>query len=48
MIKIEKIKTLGQLKKAGYHSRSIKHEMRDNLIAMLSEGNNPFEDIKGY
>jgi magnesium chelatase subunit I len=48
MIKIEKIKTLGQLKKAGYHSRSIKHEMRDNLIAMLSEGNNPFEDIKGF
>lgn len=48
MIKIEKIKTLGQLKKAGYRSRSIKHEMRDNLKAILSEGNNPFEDIKGF
>ncbi|MCE2786989.1 MAG: magnesium chelatase [Sphingobacteriales bacterium] len=48
MMKIEKIKTLGQLKKSGYQPRSIKHEMRENLIAMLRSGYNPFEDIKGY
>ncbi|MFN4993083.1 MAG: magnesium chelatase [Bacteroidota bacterium] len=47
-MKIEKIKTLGQLKKSGYQPRSIKHEMRENLIAMLRSGYNPFEDIKGY
>lgn len=47
-MKIEKIKTLGQLKKAGYQPRSIKQEMRENLIAMLRSGQNPFDDIKGY
>ncbi len=45
---IEQIKTFGQLKKAGYTSRGIKQEMRDNLIRMLSGGITPFADIKGY
>lgn len=40
--------TLGALKKAGYTSKSVKEEMRDNLIACLQNGINPFADIKGY
>ena len=31
-MKIESIKTLGDLKKAKYQSKSIKDELRDNLI----------------
>jgi magnesium chelatase subunit I len=31
----EKIKTLGELKQAGYQSKSIKDELRDNLVSML-------------
>ncbi len=45
---IEKIKTLGELKKAGYQSKSVKIEMRDNLIQILRDKKNPFDDIKGY
>ncbi len=49
MIKnFEKIKTLGELKKTGYKSRSIKEEMRENLIRSLKENINPFEGIVGY
>lgn len=40
--------TLGELKKAGYTSRTIKEEMRENLIDFLRKGINPFKDIKGY
>src|SRR4051812_5164259 len=45
---IEKIKTLGELKKAGYQSKSVKHEMRDNLVTILKENKNPFNEIRGY
>lgn len=48
MKNITEITNLGQLKKAGYRARSIKQEMRENLIAILSGGQNPFEGIKGY
>ena len=34
-MKIENIKTLGQLKEAGYQSKAIKDELRDNLIANI-------------
>ena len=34
---ISKITTLGQLKAAGYKTRSIKEELRDNLIAKLKK-----------
>lgn len=40
--------TLGELKKSGYVSRTIKEEMRANLIDCLTNGINPFKDIKGY
>ena len=49
MIKnFEKILTLGELKKSGYKSRSIKEEMRENLIDSLKNNKNIFEGIIGY
>lgn len=41
-------KTLGELKKTGYVSKSIKDELRDNLILKLKAGETPFEGIHGY
>ena len=41
-------KTLGELKTSGYTSRSIKDELRDNLIESLKKGKPLFEQIKGY
>lgn len=34
---IEKIKTLGDLKKSGYKSKTVKEELRDNLIIAIKE-----------
>lgn len=48
MIDTNKIKTLGQLKKEGYQSKSIKEELRDNLIIKLRQKQNVFEGIWGY
>jgi len=48
MTDIRKIETLGQLKKAGYITKSVKEEMRDNLITKLESGSAIFEDIIGY
>jgi magnesium chelatase subunit I len=45
---IEKITTLGQLKASGYKSRSIKEEIRANLIDKLRRGDNTFAGIIGY
>ncbi|WP_339701622.1 magnesium chelatase [Algoriphagus aquimarinus] len=42
------IKTLGQLKAAGYESKSIKEELRDNLILKIKRKENVFEGIWGY
>ena len=42
------IKTLGELKKAGYTSKSIKEELRDNLIVKLQNGEETFAGIHGY
>ncbi|MEI7735942.1 MAG: magnesium chelatase [Ferruginibacter sp.] len=43
-----KIKTLGELKKSGYISKSIKLEIRDNLITKIKAKENPFPGILGY
>lgn len=43
-----KINTLGQLIAQGYQSKSIKQELRDNLIEKLKAGQNVFEGIWGY
>lgn len=45
---ITHIKTLGELKKAGYKSRSIKDELRENLIARLQKDEKVFDGILGY
>lgn len=42
------IKTLGELKKAGYKSKSIKDELRDNLIVKLKNQEPVFEGVWGY
>ena len=44
----KKVKTLGDLKKSEYKIRSIKSEMRENLIQSLKTGKNPFDGILGY
>ena len=43
-----KIKTLGDLRKSGYVHRSIKQELRENLIRILGTGIDPFKGIWGY
>ncbi|HMH21603.1 MAG TPA: sigma 54-interacting transcriptional regulator [Puia sp.] len=45
---ITKIKTLGDLKKAGYKHRSVKEEIRENLITKLKNKENTFPNILGY
>lgn len=42
------IATLGALKQSGYVSKSIKDEIRDNLISNLQNKQNPFPGILGY
>lgn len=43
-----KIKTLGELKASGYISRSIKDELRTNLIRALQQDEAGFKGIHGY
>jgi magnesium chelatase subunit I len=45
---MQNIKTLGELKASGYQSKSIKDEVRDNLVKKLQSKENPFEGIYGY
>ena len=45
---IKKIKTLGELKTSGYQSKSIKEEIRQNLITKLKKGEPTFSGIVGY
>ena len=40
--------TLGELVEAGYRHRSVRDEMRENLLAMLARKENPFPGILGY
>ncbi len=47
-MKIEDIKTFGQLKKAGYEYKSIKEELRRNLLQKLLKKETTFEGIHGY
>jgi magnesium chelatase subunit I len=42
------IKNLGQLKASGYQSKSIKEELRVNLIQKIKDKENVFEGIWGY
>jgi magnesium chelatase subunit I len=45
---ITKIKTLGELKKTGYRNRSVKEEIRENLIRKLKNKETTFPGILGY
>lgn len=42
------ITTLGELKKSGYQPRSVKDEIRENLVRNLGKGIKSFEGIVGY
>ena len=42
------IKTLGELKKSGYKPKSVKEEIRDNLVRKLRNGDTTFSGIIGY
>lgn len=48
MTKITDIKTLGELKKSEYKSRSVKDELRQNLIVQLQKKEGGFEGIIGF
>ena len=43
-----KITTLGQLKASGYEPKTVKQELRDNLIAKLRNKEEVFPGIWGY
>lgn len=45
---IKTIKSFGELKASGYTQKSIKDELRQNLILKLRAGKNPFPNIFGY
>lgn len=42
------IHTLGELKKAGYQGRTVKEEVRANLIKSIQQNHTPFNGILGY
>src|SRR5690606_2906547 len=48
MMNIEKIKTFGELKKAGYEPKSIKEELRRNLLQKILRKETVFVGIHGY
>lgn len=45
---IQNIKTLGELKRSGYQPKSVKEELRDNLIRKLKNKEITFPHIVGY
>src|ERR1041384_4282308 len=45
---MNKVKTLGQLKSTGYKFKTIRDELRFNLIEKLKNKENVFEGIWGY
>ena len=45
---ISNIKTLGQLKASGYRSKSIKEELRENLISKMMSKETIFKGVHGY
>ncbi|QTD37149.1 magnesium chelatase [Polaribacter batillariae] len=45
---LKNIKTLGELKKSGYKSKSIKDELRENLISKIMNKETVFKGVHGY
>ncbi|MCG9793595.1 sigma 54-interacting transcriptional regulator [Flavobacterium algicola] len=44
----QNIKTLGELKASGYQSKSVKDELRTNLITKIKTGKPTFEGVHGF
>ena len=44
----KKIHTLGELKAAGYETKSVKDELRDNLVEKIKKGEDAFPGVWGY
>ena len=42
------VSTLGELRAAGYSSRSLRDELRENLLAELAAGRDPWPGMHGY
>ncbi len=42
------IKTFGELKQSGFISKSVKEEIRDNLVKLIREKQSPFQTILGF
>lgn len=47
-MKVENIKTLGELKTSGYQTKSIKDELRNNLREKIKNGESVFKEIHGF
>ncbi|MEL0011361.1 MAG: magnesium chelatase, partial [Bacteroidota bacterium] len=47
-VTIDEVKTLGDLHEFGWVSRSVKDEMRSNLIRLIKINQQPFKGILGY
>jgi magnesium chelatase subunit I len=45
---VSKPATIGQLKESGYRTKSVRDELRDNLLAKLRDGKVVFDGIIGY
>ncbi|WP_296637981.1 magnesium chelatase [Polaribacter sp.] len=45
---LQQIKTIGELKNAGYESKSIKDELRENLISRMMSNETVFKGVHGY
>src|SRR2546428_3095696 len=45
---LDRATTLGELRASGYRSRSVKEELRQNLIRRLEAGEPKFEGIVGF
>src|SRR5438477_10564053 len=45
---MNKARTVGELRSSGYQPKSVKQELRDNLIARLRSGEALFPGIVGY
>ena len=41
-------KTVGELRRSGYRTRTVKQELRDNLVRRLRDGGPVFPGIIGY
>ena len=41
-------RTLGQLRASGHRQKHLRQELRDNLLAALAEGRDPWPGIHGF